>query len=137
MACRVLWTQFNGSLELSFSVRPVPLSPQSPCERGVGFAKLVIYLHRLQRCCLDLCISFPWRKCTKSGKQCIAVCQSGVSKCIIGIFFYCLIEVFNAFPKSFPRSFIPSKESFEIRLICLGVGCVFFAEELPFFAGEL
>src|SRR5215469_3019954 len=61
-------------------------------------------------------------------ENCVIFCQSHVSEGVVRIFFDGLLEIYFRFGQTVGSAFVPVIATFEVKLVCLGIGRTAVAE---------
>src|SRR5215510_7109770 len=135
MGIRRVWIQLDGSAELLFGARPVPLEMLLDESKGsVCFSKRAVDIQRLHCCSFRLWPGIGGCQIAVIAHKTVSVCKARISQSVLRIFLNCLCEKVRCGLEIPGRSLIPIKKSLQVELVGLRVFRRAFREQLLLFA---
>src|SRR5262249_6129045 len=122
VSIRIVWIQFEGSLELFFRALEVPIKIEiDRCERGMRFGEGIVYIDRLFCCGSRLSCSLTrWQtKCLGRVEAGVRIGQTSIGQRVVTVCCNCLFEILHTLTQSFRSPLVLVISTLYIQLILL------------------
>src|SRR6516164_6351596 len=119
---RVVWVEFEATLELLLGHLPIPVVPGvRRCQGIVGAGQTFIQFRRVSRCRLATRECLPAWDCAVRSGHYVGISQSRVSGSVIRVGLDCLLEMINRLLPSPARVLVEVVPPLEVRAVGFSV----------------